>query len=833
MSVKVHVKVINVSNLQRTDPDTYDSYVAISLNGKDPKAETQRVSGTGDPSFDQEFDFISKRPERDIICFETFDERRNNTCTNFDTIKIKVKSLPIDGNSMTKSVKLKKKDENINQAGFLNIDLSAVPLNEDESINEPLEKALMKKPELNHSMKKRKKTKDSKKNTLNDDDLAHFETDLQSSDSSRSNIQSSVSLGEFNTTFIQKSISIDENMEDGSFPPTKYLIHIKCLNAEALPKSDFIAKSDPYVVFNVSGFNIKMQTTIMENTQDPYYYEEFTLNGYYLSTDELVVSVWDRDPFKDDRVCGVIIPLRYFVPGMLETMNLQLYRFDKSGSLDKKVLAGKLNIVVQIGQIGEIPFLEKRWLYPIYTVNVQIVQCFDIPPVEDNSANPYITCSFNDRKRGKFRTKVQSDTLKPIFDEKFRWHIEDLTDKNIIHLGLWNKNSTKDELISRIHIDITQCEINAIYEYIQSMRPIRKYKTGGDVFYRIHITNLGEKAFLGEECQKSLSEVKLEDLKVLHLQICQAQNFMSSKVEKCDSFVKLCVDDNSLFESTKVRKNTLNPVWNEKIDWSPCNQDSKVKLQLWSSVDKENEELIDEVVFDMKKFKLGKVYKRWFRFKKNGKIEVWIHFDKSNVAPFAAEEKDEETIEDDQEEEYAFSWGSMGSSYSTDFSSYTDVEPLSSLSSDEMEAPLIHDSIKPIKEHRKDRKKCIIKVISADNLNIPKICKGVLNPCVTVNALSHDFFDKTSVQSNTTSPEWDEELTLKRVEKSDVIELIVYHEKAPRVIFPVGFLKIPLDEIFDSEEDFESTYELTKPAKMVPTNIEYYGSINLCIKFRE
>lgn len=190
-----------------------------------------------------------------------------------------------------------------------------------------------------------------------------------------------------------------------------------------------------------------MQTTIMENIQDPYYYEEFTLNGYYLPVDELTASVWAKDPFKGDRVCGVIIPLRYFVPGMLETMNLQLYRFYKSGLLNKKALAGKLNIVVQIGQIGEIPFQDKRWLYPIYTVNFQIVQCFDIPPVEENTAYPYITCSFNDRKRNKFRTKVQPDTLKPIFNEKFRWHFEDLTDKNIIHLGLWNKNSMKDELI--------------------------------------------------------------------------------------------------------------------------------------------------------------------------------------------------------------------------------------------------------------------------------------------------------------------------------------------------------------------------------------------------
>lgn len=783
MSVNIHVKIIKGSNLLKMDVGKSDPYVVVTLNGKEQKQKTQAISNTLEPLWNQEFDLVSKKPKYDQLCIEVFDEDMAKDDPMCDKIKIKVSEIPKDGSIVTKkeSLKLKKKD-----AGILEFEYSATPGAADDS-----------------EKKKKDKKKDKKK-----------EDSSSSKDKKKKNRRS--------------TSESNDKKKDKPIPPTKYKLNIRCMRAENIPKAD-ISKSDPYAVFNLDGYDLKAQTNYIENTLNPEWNEDLCLDGYALSEDVLCVTLWDKDIKKDDKLCGCEITLRDIQPvGFVITDTFDLYKLDKKGRVDKKKKAGKITLGLQIARESDTPFEEIEWEYPIYVANIHIVQCEDVPPMDIKSSDPYCILTFNDKSK-KSKTKVIENCLNPQWDEKFHWYYEDNSVQNIIHVSLWDKDVSKDDQISKLDVDASKCKLGIIYECKQTLHPVGKKQKGGDLSYRLHITKLGEIAFDDENIENDQDE----DCYTLNLLVVQAKDLPKADANDTDGYVKVTVDDNEQMASTKPQKNTLNPVWKEHIQWKPCYDDSKVRIELWDK-DLMMDDKLDEFEINMTDFPLGTVQKKWFDFPKQGKIELWIHLTRPDQKPF---ENDAEEASSSMKT-CSFSWGSYSSSeYSTDFDGYTEGYTISSLHSSE-EKKIIHKHEIKEKKHKehKPRKDCILKIISADGLFIPEVCKGAIQPYATVRVAGRKAAKKTSVKDFTLNPEWNEELHVKKVEASDSIEITLFDKNVILKDQPLGYVLIPLAEIYDNDSEIDNTYDLVKPPQMSDEVAAFvqngFGHIHISVSFK-
>ncbi|KAL4674202.1 hypothetical protein H8959_018136 [Pygathrix nigripes] len=212
---------------------------------------------------------------------------------------------------------------------------------------------------------------------------------------------------------------------------------------------------------------------------------------------------------------------------------------------------------------GKINF-SLRYDYETETLIVHILKAFDLPAKDFcGSSDPYVKIYLLPDRKCKLQTRVHRKTLNPTFDENFHFPVpyEELADRKL-HLSVFDFDRfSRHDMIGEVIMD-------NLFEASDLSRETSIWK---DIQYATsESVDLGEIMFslcyLPTAGRLTLTVIKCRNLKAMDI------------TGYSDPYVKvslLCDGRRLKKKKTTIKKNTLNPVYNEAIifDIPPENMD--------------------------------------------------------------------------------------------------------------------------------------------------------------------------------------------------------------------------------------------------------------------
>ncbi|XP_059230314.1 synaptotagmin-6 [Mustela nigripes] len=212
---------------------------------------------------------------------------------------------------------------------------------------------------------------------------------------------------------------------------------------------------------------------------------------------------------------------------------------------------------------GKINF-SLRYDYESETLIVRILKAFDLPAKDFcGSSDPYVKIYLLPDRKCKLQTRVHRKTLNPTFDENFHFPVpyEELADRKL-HLSVFDFDRfSRHDMIGEVILD-NLFEVSDLSRETSIWKDIQ-YATSESV-------DLGEIMFslcyLPTAGRLTLTVIKCRNLKAMDI------------TGYSDPYVKvslLCDGRRLKKKKTTIKKNTLNPVYNEAIifDIPPENMD--------------------------------------------------------------------------------------------------------------------------------------------------------------------------------------------------------------------------------------------------------------------
>ncbi|OHT05928.1 hypothetical protein TRFO_26137 [Tritrichomonas foetus] len=344
----------------------------------------------------------------------------------------------------------------------------------------------------------------------------------------------------------------------------------------------------------------------------------------------------------------------------------------------------------------------------------------------------------------------------------------------------------------------------------------------------------------------------------LHVTICSGSGLRAMDANgKSDPYVTVNLQSSKkkVFK-TKVMKNSLDPVWNEEFDLICENpNDDKLVVNMYDQDPLSDDRMIDpikisvsdivakipeEFLFEEECVKTDKKDK--VKAKKSGTLKFtvlasYVDEPEQPAEEQPAEERDVEIKEEKssssssssshKKKEHShsgdcvFSWGTYGSTYSTNFSGYTSgsFESLGELTPSSQtihhhSAPTFNDDeVKPSSEH----------VVRGKLLSLNGLLKADddgTDSYVTLQLFGKSALEKgkgeiikTEVVHDTSDPEFNFEFEFdKKVRKGDSVELKVFQLHKILKDVCIGFCRIPIKEL-KADDDEPREYQLLRPKK--------------------
>uniref|UniRef100_A0A2K5WUS5 Synaptotagmin 6 n=1 Tax=Macaca fascicularis TaxID=9541 RepID=A0A2K5WUS5_MACFA len=235
---------------------------------------------------------------------------------------------------------------------------------------------------------------------------------------------------------------------------------------------------------------------------------------------------------------------------------------------------------------GKINF-SLRYDYETETLIVRILKAFDLPAKDFcGSSDPYVKIYLLPDRKCKLQTRVHRKTLNPTFDENFHFPVpyEELADRKL-HLSVFDFDRfSRHDMIGEVIMD-------NLFEASDLSRETSIWK---DIQYATsESVDLGEIMFslcyLPTAGRLTLTVIKCRNLKAMDI------------TGYSDPYVKvslLCDGRRLKKKKTTIKKNTLNPVYNEAIifDIPPENMDQVSLLISVMDYDRGRAELLASTV---------------------------------------------------------------------------------------------------------------------------------------------------------------------------------------------------------------------------------------------
>ncbi|ETE67475.1 Synaptotagmin-6, partial [Ophiophagus hannah] len=258
---------------------------------------------------------------------------------------------------------------------------------------------------------------------------------------------------------------------------------------------------------------------------------------------------------------GTDLPLAAEQPTCIGRIKPELYKQKSVDSEDPKKEAEK--------NCGKINF-SLKYDYENETLIVRILKAFDLPAKDlCGSSDPYVKIYLLPDRKRKFQTRVHRKTLNPTFDECFQFPVpyEELTNRKL-HLSVFDFDRfSRHDMIGEVILEnlfeasdlSRETSIWKDIQYATTVSICCYYQVEGHLVSSRDCTAVSSKDTLG------VKQVQFSELTVM-------------KMVTIDPYVKvslLCDGRRLKKKKTTIKRNTLNPTYNEAIifDIPPENMD--------------------------------------------------------------------------------------------------------------------------------------------------------------------------------------------------------------------------------------------------------------------
>ena len=316
--------------------------------------------------------------------------------------------------------------------------------------------------------------------------------------------------------------------------------------------------------------------------------------------------------------------------------------------IDRNFAIGKnglIHLILELNDLGNVPFstippLDTKDNLSIckeFTFNIRIIEGRDIPGLDKKGlSDPYIKLYLLGMKpkerNNEVKTKVVKKTLNPVWYEEYHFPIKSIG-TDILHLSLKDSNSFgSDDPISTYDFNIKNLPCGKVVKEWIKFIPVKGVPKGGEIHIQYHLACPGSYAF----------KDKPFTTKTLYIKIIEAKEVKSCDLNGLsDPYCKMQIIGDRVFSKTTIKYETLSPYWDESFTFLITDYENAIfKLELMDK-DKFSDDFIGITKLELKKFKIGQIYKQWLEVqntgKKTGLVKVEINIVETGSKAFEGE----------------------------------------------------------------------------------------------------------------------------------------------------------------------------------------------------
>lgn len=623
-------------------------------------------------------------------------------------------------------------------------------------------------------------------------------------------------------------------------------LHIKICEAQKVLKMDLGGKSDPYVTLKLKSQDKKdvQKTQVISNTTNPIWNQEFDIVAND-PNDSLLINMFDEDIKNDDKMMDELsYPVNTWqigAPVDRKEVDLKL----------KKKKAGKLIFEVQAFPAEGVAAVSERAVDLEGTTATEgmrlHIKAFDAKDVLKmdlgGKSDPYLRFRLKGKKESTKKTQIISNTRNPVWNQELDVVSKD-RQTDILEVDMFDEDiKNDDKMMDRISIPLREHNYGEHYVFDNEIN-LKKKKAGRLHFEIDFLPENGEPAVQTRDVQ--LEQPAGQPCKV-RVHAIKGENLLKMDANASDPYVRLQIKGQPDYtqQRTKTVDNNLNPVWDQTYDLV-CN-DWNTDVLLVDLYDEDlvnDDQMMDQLAFPINQWPIGTHvdYNDNIKYKGKDAGRLYLGIDVIDVNTPIVQNRDI-VLEEPAGDYCPFTLEGYGSSYSTDFTGYTDwshsLSPLNS--ADEKRH-----------HHHGIQKKTEVKTreITLDQSKPNKVGEIVKGTIIKANGLPKTDSDgsdtyvvltvitkegdkdkkgekvKTDIIHDTQDPEWNYDFELPTAKKTDIIRAKVwqYHKVVGDQI--VAQVDININDL-RPDEPLEQTFPLDKPPKAIKIGKKEYGTITL------
>ena len=328
----------------------------------------------------------------------------------------------------------------------------------------------------------------------------------------------------------------------------KWEINIHLMKATNLPSADSNGLSDPYCLFTILNTKTSIKSRRIDKCLNPNWDEYFRIPVNSLNSDILRLEIIDWDKIgKDDKLCMIDFPLLNFELGRVYT---NIYPLTP---LEGRNGGSKVELTIQITPPSIIPFTDV--LYIPDQLNIRLE---DISGVMTKKPlkSPKLFLNLRLEKDSNEGVKsIIKEQLNNELKEEFNFIITDkTTDKVVIE---YKNESDKNKIISKCIIPLIDLQQGITKELKNQMAPC------GLIHLFLQINKNNEEPFQDMQFLSSSNPYM-----TLYVKVISGSNIpVADATGLSDPFCILEIEKRKDQRKTEIKKQTLNPVWNQTFQF--------------------------------------------------------------------------------------------------------------------------------------------------------------------------------------------------------------------------------------------------------------------------
>ena len=387
-------------------------------------------------------------------------------------------------------------------------------------------------------------------------------------------------------------------------------IHLK--NATNLPSADSNGLSDPYCLFTILNTKTSIKSRRIDKCLNPKWDEYFHIPINSLNSDILRLEVIDWDKIgKDDKLCMIDFPLSTFEFGKIYD---DIYSLTP---LEGRSGGSKIELSFQITPPLVMPFTDI--IYIPDQLNVRLEDISNIV-LKKPLKNPKLF--FNLKLEKDTNTGIKSpikEQLNTELKEEFNFIITNQqTDRLILE---YKNEADKNKTISKCIISLNDLQKDKTKELKVEMDPV------GIIHLYLQINKKNEEPFQDMKFVASSNPYMTLYIKVLS----GSKIPVSDESGLSDPFCVLELLNRKDQRKTEIKKQTLNPIWNQEFQFKILSYNTDVfSLSLYDYDKYSKNDLLGKWTMNLINIKPGIVYDE--NINAGGTIHVNYHLAMPNQA---------------------------------------------------------------------------------------------------------------------------------------------------------------------------------------------------------